>query len=84
MMFFRTILRSRNPMPAIITDRPSDILRSRVMERERFRQRPRNPSRDEFFVRVPESSSWLDTATMPMILTAVAIALFAKVLMMVC
>lgn len=81
-MFFRSILRSRKPIQASIADMPDDILRSRIMERERFRQRRRNPSRDEFFVQVPESSSWLDTATMPMVLTAVAIALFAKVLMM--
>ncbi|KAL0906637.1 hypothetical protein M5K25_025149 [Dendrobium thyrsiflorum] len=82
MMFLRSILRSRMPIQATIVDRPADILRSRILERERFRQRRRNPSHDEFFVQVPESSSWLDTATMPMILTAVAIALFAKVLMM--
>ena len=62
---------------------PGDLLRSWIGERERVRRRPRDPARDEFFVQVPESGSWLDTASMPMILTAVAVALFAKVLMMV-
>ncbi|KAG1327418.1 hypothetical protein COCNU_01G013520 [Cocos nucifera] len=61
---------------------PGDLLRSWIGERERVRRRPRDPARDEFFVQVPESASWLDTASMPMILTAVAVALFAKVLMM--
>ncbi|XP_020587344.1 uncharacterized protein LOC110029406 [Phalaenopsis equestris] len=82
MTFMRSILRSRKQIQTVIAGMPSDILRSRIMERERFRQRRRNPSRDEFFVQVPEGSRWLDTATMPMVLTAVAIALFAKVLMM--
>ncbi|CAA6670102.1 unnamed protein product [Spirodela intermedia] len=43
---------------------------------------PLDPRRDEFFVPLPESPAFLDTATMPMVLTAVVTALFVKVLMM--
>lgn len=38
--------------------------------------------KNEVMVEVPESSAYLDTATVPMVLTAVAIAIFMKVLMM--
>ncbi|MQL85590.1 hypothetical protein Taro_018098 [Colocasia esculenta] len=62
---------------------PADAARRRIAGWVReMRRRPRDPRRDEFFVRVPESAAFLDTATMPMVLTAVAVALFAKVLMM--
>lgn len=80
----RSLLRARRPIRAASEGAPGDLLRSRIRERERARRRRRDPARDEFFVQVPESASWLDTASMPMILTAVAVALFAKVLMMVC
>ncbi|KAG0476802.1 hypothetical protein HPP92_013643 [Vanilla planifolia] len=82
MRLLRSILRSGKPIKAAMADKPGDILRARIWERERFRRRRGDPCNDEFFVEVPESSSWLDTATMPMVLTAVAVALFAKVLMM--
>lgn len=39
--------------------------------------------KNQLFVEVPESKSYLDTASLPMILTAVGGALFAKLLMMV-
>lgn len=39
--------------------------------------------KESVFVEVPEPMTYLDTATMPQILTAVGIALFAKLLMMV-
>ncbi|KAH7689065.1 hypothetical protein IHE45_03G071700 [Dioscorea alata] len=64
-------------------ERPGEVVRAVIGERERVRRRRRDQTRDEFLVEVPESASWLDTATMPMVLTAVAVALFAKVLMMV-
>jgi hypothetical protein len=60
-----------------------DILRMRVAERERLRRRRRDPGRDEFFVPTPESLAWLDSASLPMVLTAAAVALFTKLLMMV-
>ncbi|XP_052167042.1 uncharacterized protein LOC127783924 [Oryza glaberrima] len=61
---------------------PGSLLRRKVAERERARRRPRDPSRDEFFVATPESLAWLDSASLPMVLTAAAIALFTKLLMM--
>lgn len=47
------------------------------------KKKTRNLKKNEVFVEVPESLSFLDTATMPMMLTAVGVALFAKLLMMV-
>uniref|UniRef100_A0A0D9XEV4 Uncharacterized protein n=1 Tax=Leersia perrieri TaxID=77586 RepID=A0A0D9XEV4_9ORYZ len=61
---------------------PGALLRRRVAERERARRRPRDPSGDEFFVPTPESLAWLDSASLPMVLTAAAVALFTKLLMM--
>jgi len=40
-------------------------------------------SKDQFIVPVPESLAYLDTATMPMVVAVVGIALLAKLLMMV-
>lgn len=62
---------------------PRDLLRMRVAERERARRRRRDPGRDEFFVPTPESLAWLDSVSLPMVLTAAAVALFTKLLMMV-
>lgn len=62
-------------------DRASESLKRKVAELERKRK-IRNPIKTEVFVEVPESRSYLDTATMPMMLTAVGVALFAKLLMM--
>ncbi|XWS16838.1 hypothetical protein CRYUN_Cryun33cG0014700 [Craigia yunnanensis] len=41
-----------------------------------------NTKKDQLFVEVPESRSFLDTATLPMVLAVDGIALFAKLLMM--
>ncbi|KAH6756909.1 cytoplasmic dynein 2 light intermediate chain [Perilla frutescens var. hirtella] len=62
-------------------DSPSDTLKRKAAELEKKRKR-RHPNKDDLYVDVPESRAWLDTATMPMILTAVGTALFAKILMM--
>uniref|UniRef100_A0A1D1ZJU4 Uncharacterized protein n=1 Tax=Anthurium amnicola TaxID=1678845 RepID=A0A1D1ZJU4_9ARAE len=79
----RGMFRPGRPMRGAPGDAPADATRRRMAEWVReMRRRPRDPRRDEFFVPVPESASFLDTATMPMVLTAVAVALFAKVLMM--
>ncbi|XP_072972848.1 uncharacterized protein [Typha angustifolia] len=78
----RSILRYGRPIRSASPDSPGDLLRWRIGIREGLRRRRRDPSRDEFFVATPESAAWLDTASMPMVLTAVAIALFAKVVMM--
>ncbi|KAF0913825.1 hypothetical protein E2562_024911 [Oryza meyeriana var. granulata] len=61
---------------------PGALLRMKVAERERGRRRPRDPARDEFFVPTPESMAWLDSVSLPMVLTAAAVALFTKLLMM--
>lgn len=63
---------------------PSEVLRGKIAELEKFRKRKKSMKKDQFIVDVPESNSFLDTPSMPMILTAVGIALFAKLLMMVC
>ncbi|XP_027163822.1 uncharacterized protein LOC113764001 [Coffea eugenioides] len=60
---------------------PSEVLKKRIAEMERKRKR-RDPRKNQLFVEVPESKSFLDTATMPMILTVAGTALFAKLLMM--
>ena len=61
---------------------PSEALKVKIAELERFRKKKKSVK--QFIVDVPESKSFLDTASMPMILTAVGVALFAKLLMMVC
>lgn len=63
-------------------DRPSSTLKMKVAEIQK-NKKTRNPKKNKLFVEVPESRSFLDTATMPMILTVVGTALFAKLLMMV-
>ena len=63
---------------------PSEVLKGKIAELEKFRKMKRSTKKDQFTVDVPESNSFLDTPSMPMILTAVGIALFAKLLMMVC
>ncbi|TYH29882.1 hypothetical protein ES288_A01G048300v1 [Gossypium darwinii] len=62
-------------------DGPSETLKKKVPEIERTRKR-RNPKKAQLFVEVPESRSFLDTATLPMYLAVAGIALFAKLLMM--
>ncbi|XP_022718049.1 uncharacterized protein LOC111276567 isoform X1 [Durio zibethinus] len=46
------------------------------------RKKRRNPKKDQLFVEVPESRSFLDTASLQMVLTVAGVALFAKLLMM--
>lgn len=62
-------------------DGPSESLKTRVAELEKTRKR-KNVKKNDVFVEVPESKSFLDTASLPMFLTVAAIALFAKLLMM--
>ncbi|RDX69765.1 hypothetical protein CR513_51079 [Mucuna pruriens] len=63
-------------------DVPTETLKRKALELEKKRKMRRSKSKDQFIVPVPESLSYLDTATMPMIVAAVGIALFAKLLMM--
>ncbi|WOL19428.1 hypothetical protein Cni_G28226 [Canna indica] len=78
----RSFLRARRPIRPATADGPGDLLRARIREREQARRQRRDPSKDEFVVTVPESSKWLDTLTWPMALSAAALTLFVKLLMM--
>ncbi|KAJ4969718.1 hypothetical protein NE237_002817 [Protea cynaroides] len=69
-------------VPTWSMNRPSETLKRKVAEMEKLRKKKRDLKKDEFFVETPESKAFLDTMTMPMVLTAVACALFAKILMM--
>ena len=65
-------------------DGPSESLKMKMAELEKMRKRKSfKKQKNQVFVEVPESLSYLDTATMPMYLAAAGIALFAKLLMMV-
>lgn len=65
-------------------DGPSESLKTKIAQLGKMRKR-KSAKKDKqtVFVEVPEPMTYLDTATMPQILTAVGIALFAKLLMMV-
>lgn len=56
-------------------------MKRKISEIEMIRKK-KTPKKNQLFVETPESRSYLDTATLPMILTAVGGALFAKFLMM--
>lgn len=75
-----TLLKRRFHSPS--SDVPTETLRKKITDLQKSKKR-RNPIKNQFLVEVPESRSYLDTATMPMFLAVVGIALFAKVLMMV-
>ncbi|WVZ21735.1 hypothetical protein V8G54_000279 [Vigna mungo] len=63
-------------------DVPTEALKRRALELEKKRKMRQPKSKDQFIVTVPESLKYLDTATIPMVVAAVGIALFAKLLMM--
>ncbi|KAJ8629831.1 hypothetical protein MRB53_023154 [Persea americana] len=78
----RTILRHQRPLHTLSSDKlPSEMLRKKIAELENFRRKKKSSKRDEFIVNVPGNTEFLDTPTMPMILIAVGIAIFAKLLM---
>ncbi|KAG8364497.1 hypothetical protein BUALT_Bualt18G0003400 [Buddleja alternifolia] len=77
----RTLSQIGRKLHTLSRDSPSDTLKRKIAELDKKRQR-KNPKKNQLFVDVPESRSYLDTATMPMILTVVGTALFAKLLMM--
>lgn len=62
---------------------PTETLKKKIAEMKRKTKMRKNGKKNQVFVEVPESKSYLDTATLPMILAAVGIALFAKLLMLV-
>ncbi|XP_004505328.1 uncharacterized protein [Cicer arietinum] len=63
-------------------DVPSEALKRKALELEKKRKARRSNIKDQFIVPVPESLSYLDTATLPMIVVAVGVGIFAKLLMM--
>ena len=64
---------------------PSETLKRKIAGLQRTRKSKKNLKikKEQFIVEVPESKSYLDTASLPMILTVVGVGLFAKLLMMV-
>ena len=64
---------------------PSETLKRKIAELQKMRKSKKNlkMKKDQFVVEVPESKSYLDTASLPMILTVVGVGLFTKLLMMV-
>ncbi|PON74888.1 cytoplasmic dynein 2 light intermediate chain [Parasponia andersonii] len=66
-------LRLRQPR-----DGPTDTLKQKVAELEKKRRR--NKKNDGFVVLVPEGQKYLDTPTLPMTLTFIAIGIAAKLL----
>lgn len=61
---------------------PTEALKRKALELEKKRKKRASKTKDQFIVTVPESLSYLDTASLPMIGIAVGIAVFAKLLMM--
>ncbi|KAE8123791.1 hypothetical protein FH972_018716 [Carpinus fangiana] len=80
--FSRRLLEIRRQLHTLSSDGPSESLRRKIAELERTRKARKSPEKDQLFVEVPESKAYLDTASMPMILTVVGVALFAKLLFM--
>uniref|UniRef100_A0A2P2IPD4 Uncharacterized protein MANES_13G060500 n=1 Tax=Rhizophora mucronata TaxID=61149 RepID=A0A2P2IPD4_RHIMU len=72
---------TRRQLQTLSGDAPTENLKRRIAQLKKAKKK-KNPRKDDLFVEVPESQSWLDTPTMPMILTVVGTALFAKLLMM--
>jgi len=83
--FRKVVMSCRRQLHTTVShDGPTETLKRIIMELEKTRSKKNSKKRDDIFVQVPESMSFLDTATMPMILTVVGTAPFAKLLMMVC
>ncbi|KAL2335139.1 hypothetical protein Fmac_016352 [Flemingia macrophylla] len=62
-------------------DAPTESLKRKLLELEKKRKRRRSKTKDQFIVPVPESLSYLDTATLPMIVGSVGVGIFAMLLM---
>ncbi|KAL2931704.1 Arginine deiminase, partial [Bienertia sinuspersici] len=75
------LLRRSKSLHTLSNETTSESLKRKVANFEKKRK-TRNPKKTELFVEVPESRSFLDTATMPTMVTAFGVALFAKLLMM--
>ncbi|GLU17775.1 hypothetical protein SLE2022_341290 [Rubroshorea leprosula] len=77
----QTSLLFRRWAHSLSQDGPTETLKMKVAELEKMRKRMKS-KKNQLFVEVPESISFLDTATLPMVLAVAGIALFAKLLMM--
>ncbi|EYU43174.1 hypothetical protein ABFS83_08G118800 [Erythranthe nasuta] len=77
----RTLSQICRKVHTLSHDGPSDTLKRKLADLEKEKRR-RSTKKSKLFVDVPESRKYLDTATMPMLLTVVGTALFAKLLMM--
>lgn len=78
----RTFSRICRQVHTISNGSPSRALRSKIAELEKIRKK-RNPKKSQVIVDVSGSTAWLDTASLPLVLTAVGTAFVAKLLMMV-
>ena len=58
---------------------PTETLKQKIAEVEKKRKK-KNKKDDGFVVLVPEGQKWLDTPSVPMTLTFIAIAIAAKLL----
>ncbi|XP_061356019.1 uncharacterized protein LOC133300479 [Gastrolobium bilobum] len=73
----------RRLLHTLCGDVPTQTLKRKALDLEKKRKIRKSKTKDQFIVEVPESMSYLDTATMPMIAGAVGVAVFAKILMMI-
>ncbi|PIA29351.1 hypothetical protein AQUCO_06000011v1 [Aquilegia coerulea] len=81
-MISRRLLRSRRLLHSSSSyDGPSEALKKEIARLEKKRKKMKFLKKDDLFVEVRESTAYLDTMKMPMVLTFVAVALFAKILM---
>ncbi|KAK9119805.1 hypothetical protein Scep_017898 [Stephania cephalantha] len=76
----RTVLQSRRQMQTWSHEGPTESLKRRVLELEKKRKQ-RNLKKSEFIVPVRDSNAYLDTFSMPMLLTYVAVAIACHLLM---
>ncbi|MCL7036713.1 hypothetical protein MKW94_018757 [Papaver nudicaule] len=80
--FSRLMLQSRRLIHTQSQNPPSETLKKTVSEMRKKKNSMNGRKTNEFLVEVPESMAYLDTLKIPVVLTAVGVALFAKVLMM--
>ncbi|KAB1217528.1 hypothetical protein CJ030_MR4G028409 [Morella rubra] len=72
----------RRHFNTLFHDGPTETLKRKIASLQKTRKTRKSTKKNQFFMEVPESKAFLDTASMPMILTVVGVALFTKLLMM--
>ncbi|PIA34456.1 hypothetical protein AQUCO_03700014v1 [Aquilegia coerulea] len=83
-MISRRLLGSRRILHSSSSyDGPSEALKKEIARLEKKRKKMKFLKKYDLFVEVRESTAYLDTMKMPMVLTFVVVALFAKILMTV-